>query len=65
MTDREYIDRSTGAHQRLDILRKQVEGHMAKAHSEVSIDAVAGLISRMSEICDELAALDREYQANA
>ncbi len=65
MTTEDYMTRCRSAHQRLDILRKQIERHMKNASPSVSADAVSDLFWRMGQICDELSELDKEYRGNA
>lgn len=60
MTDEDYMARSKGAHQRLEILRGQVEKHLAKARADISIDAIIPVVESMAKICDELTELDRK-----
>lgn len=57
----EYSDRCKGPHQRLDILRTQLEAIARNSHPMVSQDAIQPLVQRMGEICDELEAIDAEF----
>lgn len=65
MTDQEYMDKTRSFHIRLGILQKQIGDHFDNKHPTAINDAVIQIYERMSELCKELAALDKEFWGDA
>ena len=61
MTDKEYLERSSGAQERLRQIREQIDAHVGTSNRRAQAPIIRPLLDSQQRIINELADLDDEY----